>query len=240
MSSILKTNVWASLAACLAIALAAANAIAQQQQSDQSQSNRDQQQRSDDQNQQTRQSDAQSQQSSDQSSQDRQSQQSEQQQAQQRQRQQQDQQRQQQARQRDQQSRERDQSSWSESTSRSESAWPTPNRYESDSDSRQWSRQSSDQYRSDSSAERSRQGGLGVNIATDDREGVVVRNVHRGSPAEEMGIRPGDRITQVNGQEVNSTREFVQTIRNMDPGEDVELDIRRARGGEQTLRGELE
>jgi hypothetical protein len=226
MSNILKPYVWVSLTACLAIALAAANAVAQQEES-QDQSNQDQQQSSDDQTQQTRQSDSQT----DQSSQEQQSQQSDQQRTeQQRQREEQERQRQQQDRQRDQQSRD-------------DSAWPSPNRYESDSDSRQWSRSSEfsrDAQRS-ASSQRSRQGGLGVNIATDEREGVVVRHVHRGSPAEEMGIRTGDRITQVNGQEVNSTREFVQTIRNMDPGEEVELDIRRARGGgEQTVRGELE
>jgi hypothetical protein len=66
-------------------------------------------------------------------------------------------------------------------------------------------------------------------------------NVHRGSPADEMGIRNGDRITQVNGRQVESTDEFISMIRNMDPGEQVELDIRRARGGgERTVRGELE
>jgi hypothetical protein len=92
-----------------------------------------------------------------------------------------------------------------------------------------------------SSGERQRQGGLGVHVTRDEREGVVVLHVHSGSPAEEMGIRGGDRITQVNGQQVESTQEFIAMIRNMDPGEEVELDIRRARGGgEQTVRGELE
>ena len=55
-----------------------------------------------------------------------------------------------------------------------------------------------------------------------------------------MGIRRGDRITQVNGREIQSVQQFIARIRNMEPGEQIELDIRRARGGEQTVRGELE
>jgi hypothetical protein len=56
-----------------------------------------------------------------------------------------------------------------------------------------------------------------------------------------MGIRAGDRITQVNGRQIQSVPQFIARIRNMEPGEQIELDIRRARGGdEQTVRGELE
>jgi hypothetical protein len=256
MSKIQKCNAWAGLAACLAMVFAVAGtAIAQEE--NQNQSRQDEQKTSDDQKEQSSQNKSESDQSSDQASQEDQSQNQQQQQQQQerqraqqqRQRQQQERQRQQQERQqqgqqqdrqRDAQSRERSQSSRGDQSSRDDSQWPSPSRYESDSDSRQWSTRESQRSELGSS-NRSQQGGLGVNIASDGREGIVVLNVHRGSPAEEMGIRPGDRITQVNGQQVDSTQDFITTIRNMDPGEEVQLDIRRARGGgERTVSGELE
>jgi hypothetical protein len=94
--------------------------------------------------------------------------------------------------------------------------------------------------RDEQRTDRSQQGGLGVGLRSDGREGVVVSHVHSGSPADEMGIRQGDRITAVNGRQIQSVQQFIARIRNMDPGEQIELDIRRARGGEQTVQGELE
>jgi hypothetical protein len=45
----------------------------------------------------------------------------------------------------------------------------------------------------------------------------------------------------VNGREVQSVQHFISRIRGMDPGQQVQLDIRRASGGDQqTVRGELE
>jgi hypothetical protein len=249
MAKIPKTYVWASLAACLAMAFAATGVAFAQEQSEQNQASQDQQQSSDqDQPQQ-------------QSQQDEQSQQEQPQQAEQ-QRQQADEQREQAQRQREQAEQQRERGRQSRESWRDEGQWPSPRRYEADSDARQWRSDSErgarlsrdgafdrrgefsrDAERSEfsSSGQQQRQGGLGVHITTDDRDGVVVLHVHSGSPAEEMGIRNGDRITQVNGQQVESTQQFISMIRNMDPGEEIELDIRRARGGgEQTVRGELE
>jgi hypothetical protein len=42
-----------------------------------------------------------------------------------------------------------------------------------------------------------------------------------------MGIQEGDRITQVNGQQVQSTQEFISQIRNMNPGDQVQLEVDR-------------
>jgi hypothetical protein len=54
-----------------------------------------------------------------------------------------------------------------------------------------------------------------------------------------MGLPEGDRITHLNGQRVQSSEQFISRIRNMDPGEEVELDVQRD-SGERTFRGELE
>jgi hypothetical protein len=193
MSNIQKTRSWASLAACLAMTLAAATAIAQQDENQKNEATQDEQR------QQTTQSD--SNRDAERSASDQQSQRNEQ--------------------------SQRSQSRRNES-SRDNDQWPNPQRYESDRDWRQ--------------TDRSRQGGLGVNIMSDDRDGVVVQHVHNGSPAEEMGVRSGDRITAINGRKVESTQDFISRIRNMQPGEEVELDIRRGRanGSEKTVSGELQ
>jgi hypothetical protein len=222
MSNMSKTYALASLA-CLAITLAAAcNAVAQEQsdqQPEQNQSTQSDQSQSDQQTQQNQQQ----QEERERQDQERQRQQQE--------REEQERQRQQQARQREQQSQDRDQSSSRE--------WPQPDGRQYGSDSLRFP--GSQQFGRDSQrSDRSQQGGLGVALRSDGREGVVVSQVHAGSPAEEMGIRPGDRITAVNGRDVQSVQQFIASIRNMDPGQQIELDIRRARGGEQTVRGELE
>jgi hypothetical protein len=85
------------------------------------------------------------------------------------------------------------------------------------------------------------QGGLGVTVTVDDRKGVIVTNVESGSPAEEMGIHVGDRITSINREETNSVRDFISTIGKVEPGKELEFDITRTRDDDSLLaRGELE
>jgi hypothetical protein len=84
-----------------------------------------------------------------------------------------------------------------------------------------------------------RDAGLGVNIVSEGGQGITVVRVFQGTPAERMGIREGDRITEVNGQQVQSTQEFISQIRNMSPGDQVQLQVDRNR--EQIMvSGELE
>jgi hypothetical protein len=243
MSSISKPHVLASLAVAFAIV---GNVVAQDQaeqnqsnQAEQSQSDQSQQQQSDDQTA-SQQSDSQSDQQAQQDQQRQQQEQQEERQRQQReQQQQQEQQRQEQSQQRGQQSQDRDQSSRRDYDSSRDREWPQPDGHDYGSDSLRFP--GNEQFSRDGQRNRGQQGGLGVGLRSDGREGVVVSHVHSGSPAEEMGIRQGDRITAVNGREIQSVQQFIARIRNMDPGQQIELDIRRARGGdEQTVRGELE
>jgi hypothetical protein len=191
-------------------------ALAQQQ----SQDSQDQQQQSSDQADQDRQQRDQEQQDQDQSQQD------------------------QQRRQGDQERRQQDQTQWDESRNRQwsdqeTSTWPQPNRdgfsrqrtqiqYEQGQQSTQFGGRSNEQ-----------DAGLGVNIISDQGPGVIVTRVYRGTPADQMGIREGDRITQLNSQDVQSVNEFISRIRNMNPGDEVELEVLRNRD-ERTVRGELE
>lgn len=59
------------------------------------------------------------------------------------------------------------------------------------------------------------------------RRGVEIREVYRDGPAWEAGIRPGDIILTMNGEETNDARAFLLAISQMTPGTEVELDVRR-------------
>jgi hypothetical protein len=81
--------------------------------------------------------------------------------------------------------------------------------------------------------------GLGVNIQADGDQGVTVVRVFPNTPAEEMGLEEGDRITEVNGQQVQSVQNFISRIRSMEPGQEVELSVNRDQE-QYTISGQLE
>jgi len=79
---------------------------------------------------------------------------------------------------------------------------------------------------------------LGISIIAD-TQGITVMRVYPGTPAQRMGLRPRDRITSVNGQNVDSSDEFISAIRGMNPNDEVELGIARG-DSPTTVRGKLE
>ena len=95
--------------------------------------------------------------------------------------------------------------------------WPSPRRYDSNNP----------------------QGGsLGVNIVSDSG-GIVISNVRSGTPAQQMGLRRGDRIKSVNGQPIEAVDQFISIIRSAKAGDDVEVEIVREDIANK-LRGKLE
>jgi hypothetical protein len=83
-------------------------------------------------------------------------------------------------------------------------------------------------------------GSLGVNVvSTDDGQGVTVTQTRPGTPADQMGLQPNDRITSLNGQPVESVGQFISDIRSMNPGEQIQLSIDRG-GNTQNIGGRLE
>jgi serine protease Do len=64
--------------------------------------------------------------------------------------------------------------------------------------------------------------------------GALVAEPQQGSPAMAAGIRAGDVITKVNGNEVRDARELARTIGSMRPGTSVKLSVLR-NGSEQEM-----
>jgi S1-C subfamily serine protease len=56
---------------------------------------------------------------------------------------------------------------------------------------------------------------------------AIVGGVVAGSPADKIGLQPGDIIEQINGQKVSDSRSVVRTIGKFKVGERLKLDVRR-------------
>jgi serine protease DegS len=63
------------------------------------------------------------------------------------------------------------------------------------------------------------------------RGGVVVTNLYVGSPAADVGLRPGDLILQINGQEVSSSQDATAKVASLQPG--ATIAVRGLRGTEE-------
>jgi serine protease Do len=67
-----------------------------------------------------------------------------------------------------------------------------------------------------------------------DNEGAFVSGVYEGSPAADSGLRPGDVITAIAGQEISTSNDLVRTVANLEPGAQVSFEIIRG-GNEMTM-----
>lgn len=68
--------------------------------------------------------------------------------------------------------------------------------------------------------------------------GALVQEVHPGSPAEEVGLRPGDLIVAVDGKSVDLENDLGDLISEYEPGDKVELVVIR-QGRERTIQVKL-
>jgi thiol-disulfide isomerase/thioredoxin len=59
-------------------------------------------------------------------------------------------------------------------------------------------------------------------------EGVRVRHVVRGSPADKAGMRSGDVIREIDGAHVKTPDDVTQLVASHDPGEQIEATLARA------------
>ncbi len=75
---------------------------------------------------------------------------------------------------------------------------------------------------------RSQRSFLGVVLsASEQQAGVTIQSVQDNSPAERAGLQSGDRVTLINGKEVDTIEQFVETVQDYEPGAELELKIRR-------------
>lgn len=70
---------------------------------------------------------------------------------------------------------------------------------------------------------------------SDDVSGIVVRMVYPGGPADEAGVRAGDRIIQIDETKVASIDDAIGAMDNAAPGVDVKLKLERADGPVEIL-----
>ncbi len=67
-------------------------------------------------------------------------------------------------------------------------------------------------------------GGQGARVTGDTDDGM---GVEPGGPADASGIRPGDVIVSLDGDEVRNAPEFIVRLRSNQPGDEVTLEVRR-------------
>ena len=70
---------------------------------------------------------------------------------------------------------------------------------------------------------------LGINVgnAEPGTQGARVISVSPGGPAAEAGVKAGDLIVAINGKPLASSRDLVSQMREVEPGEKVDLDLKR-------------
>jgi C-terminal processing protease CtpA/Prc len=81
-------------------------------------------------------------------------------------------------------------------------------------------------------------GALGVTLSDGARSGVRVATVFPNSPAQQAGIRPGDRLVSISGQPIQSYRDVVRLIGSRQPNSQVQMEVDR-NGRQQLLTATL-
>jgi thiol-disulfide isomerase/thioredoxin len=77
--------------------------------------------------------------------------------------------------------------------------------------------------------------GVAMDKAATDAEGVRVRHVVRGSPADKAGVKEGDSIRTIDGARVAAPDEVTRAVGSREPGDTIVATVTRA-GGSVTLR----
>ncbi len=81
-------------------------------------------------------------------------------------------------------------------------------------------------------------GQLAEYFGVPDNEGVLVREVRRGTPAEKAGLKAGDVILRVNGERIRTLAELREKLRSRREEKTVRLDVLR-RGQSLSLNVEI-
>jgi len=87
-------------------------------------------------------------------------------------------------------------------------------------------------------------GWLGVTVDVEETQlrkgqGIVVKSVEKGSPAQKAGLQPEDLVRRWNGKEVREPREFIRSVQNAAIGSQASIEVER-RGKELALMAVIE
>ena len=66
------------------------------------------------------------------------------------------------------------------------------------------------------------------------QKGVIVSEIEPASFADDTGFQPGDVVSEVNGQTVNSVDDYRKAVLKLKPGENVVFKVLR-RNGERVM-----
>lgn len=69
-------------------------------------------------------------------------------------------------------------------------------------------------------------------------DGVLITDVEEESPAEEAGMKPGDILSEIDGESIEVAEDVVEILGDYDSGEEVEITIIRS-GNKQKINVEL-
>ncbi|HKQ78616.1 MAG TPA: DegQ family serine endoprotease [Blastocatellia bacterium] len=79
---------------------------------------------------------------------------------------------------------------------------------------------------------------MAANLGLKEARGVIVNNVEQGSPADRAGIKQGDVITVINGNQIEDANSLRNIIASAGPGAEVTIVVLRD-GREQQVRAKL-
>jgi membrane-associated protease RseP (regulator of RpoE activity) len=68
---------------------------------------------------------------------------------------------------------------------------------------------------------------LGVSFDPQNPGQARIRSVNPGSPAERAGLRPGDVIVALNGNQVGGSQDVIRTVASMQPGQPLDVAVSR-------------
>ena len=72
---------------------------------------------------------------------------------------------------------------------------------------------------------------MGVMLSERTGKGVRISDILRGSPAEEAGLRAGDRLVKIDNKQISSYGDVIRFVNRIEPGQTAKITV--ARNGEQ-------
>jgi putative serine protease PepD len=76
---------------------------------------------------------------------------------------------------------------------------------------------------------------VGVFLNSSSSGGAQLSSVQSGSPASAAGLHPGDVVTAIDGKQIGSTQQFIETVDTYSPGQTITLSVKR-NGNTQQLK----